>query len=192
MPTDDFAVFLSKLRKALEAAPNPHFLLITCIDLRYPGMIHEHLEYGEKVDPKDQYGFFHKKYDQVSLAGAGLSGVVDFGDNQKPNWASTFLDQVGLSKTLHTISAVVVLEHRTCGAYKYFKLLGEAPTEDEERNAHEKQTQWLAAVLKRHYSDLLFFSHLLPKESEAKRLDRLAQALPFVGGETLYPSAAIT
>ena len=43
-------------------------LLLTCIDLRYPDVIHSRME------PK-----FHKLYDHVCLAGAGLAPVVDFG-----------------------------------------------------------------------------------------------------------------
>jgi hypothetical protein len=42
-------------------------LLLTCIDLRYPSVIHA------KMEPK-----FHKLYDHVCLAGAGLSPVIDF------------------------------------------------------------------------------------------------------------------
>lgn len=61
-------------------------LLLTCIDLRYASIIHA------KMEPQ-----FHKLYDHVCLAGAGLSPVIDFGPDRKPHWQQTFLEHVAIS-----------------------------------------------------------------------------------------------
>jgi hypothetical protein len=72
-------------------------------------------------------------YDQINLAGASL-GAVDL-VTQEPSWRETLLDHVGLSMRLHPIRGVLILDHRTCGAYREFKLLTTAqentPKEEE-------------------------------------------------------------
>jgi hypothetical protein len=155
-----FMKFLGNLKNWLEAAGRPHLMVVSCFDLRYPVYITNHLEAAEDH-------WFHEKYDHVSLAGAGLAGVVDFPPHPKPNWSTTFMEQIALSKKLHNIGAVVVLEHRTCGAYKEFGLLHEKSTRDEETKAHETQTDRLKAAIKKDFPDLLFFRFLLEEIKEA-------------------------
>ena len=100
--TDDFATYLETLKFRLNEAGHidPKILLVTCIDLRYPGVIHKQMETA--VD-----GYFHKRYDQLSLSGAGLACVVDFPPSPKPAWRQTFIDQVSISIKLHQIRAVI-------------------------------------------------------------------------------------
>lgn len=151
---DAFATFLTALKKRLESIARPHIMLVTCFDLRYPALIHKHMEETEN-------GWFHEKYDHMSLAGAGLAAVVDFPPHPKPNWSSTFMEQVAISKKLHNIGAIVVLEHRTCGAYEEFGLLRKNCTPEEETASHEAQTDRLKAAIRRDFPDILFFSFLL-------------------------------
>jgi hypothetical protein len=167
--TVDFDDFLKQLKADLLAATTfkPHFLLVTCIDLRYPGLIHDHLDNAEGQ-------WFRKRYDQVCLAGGGLAGVIDFPPMPKPDWASTFIDHVGISKSLHDIGAIVVLEHRTCGAYREFKLLTTTSTQEEETAAHDTQLCRLKAVIKAKFPGLLFYSFLLPKESDGPTGTKMA------------------
>jgi carbonic anhydrase len=131
-------------------------LLLTCIDLRYPDVIHSRME------PK-----FHKLYDHVCLAGAGLAPVVDFGADRKPHWEQTFLEHVAVSIALHSISKVIVMDHRDCGAYRKFGLL----TKDDngtakEKTVHFQQMKRLKTLLKKEFPQLEFYGILLPIEPE--------------------------
>ena len=131
-------------------------LLLTCIDLRYPDVIHARME------PK-----FHKLYDHVCLAGAGLAPVFDFGADRKPHWEQTFLEHVAISIALHKITKVLVMDHCDCGAYRKFGLL---TTEDngtlKEKTVHSEQMKRLKKLLKKEFPDLKFHSILLPIEPE--------------------------
>lgn len=162
---DDFDKYLASLKVKLEQTGHkePKFLLLTCVDLRYPGLIHERLEGFERPTPTEP-GYFHKKYDQVSLAGAALAGVIDFPPHPKPEWAETVIQHVALCIKLHNVSGVVVLEHRDCGAYKEFVILREGAAADEEEQAHQNQVDRLRAKLKPLFPALFVDSFLLDAE----------------------------
>src|SRR5262252_582370 len=84
-------------------------LMLACMDSRYPQRI---------LETMDSLGL-RGKYDQLILAGASL-GVV-----HKREWQQTFMDQLGFALEHHHVSEVFILDHRDCGAYKYF--LGVTP-----------------------------------------------------------------
>jgi carbonic anhydrase len=157
---DNLSTYLECLKRRFETSglSHPNILLVTCIDLRYPGLIHEHMESAAD-------GYFHKRYDQLSLAGAGLAGVVDFPPHPKPTWGGTFLEHVALSAKMHVIKAVVVLEHRNCGAYKEFGLLRDGCSADEEERVHADQIGRLERLLHAHFPNLITDFFLLPQES---------------------------
>ena len=167
---DRFKLYLEslKLRLTVSGVSNSTILLVTCIDLRYPGLIHKHME-------ESAGGYFHKKYDQLALAGAGLAGVLDAPPHPKPSWRDTFIEHVALSKKLHNISAVIVLEHRTCGAYKEFGLLRDGCTPEEELQAHNKQVGRLKSVLDHQFPDIMVDFFLLDAEPEKDKQIRLAR-----------------
>jgi carbonic anhydrase len=168
--TDEFATYLECLKRKLEKAKHPdaNILLVTCIDLRYPGLIHEHMETAAD-------GHFHKRYDQLSLAGAGLAGVVDFPPHPKPTWGGTFIEHVALSAKMHDIKAVVVLEHRNCGAYKEFSLLRDGCSPEEERRVHADQIARLDKLLHSHFPEMITDFFLLPQESVCNRTLKMHQ-----------------
>src|SRR5918998_6328713 len=116
----DLREYLSKyIHAELIDASGVPILLLTCMDSRYPQRI---------IDTMDSLGW-RGKYDQLILAGASL-GVV-----HKQEWQETFLDQLGFAIEHHHVSEVFILDHRDCGAYKYF--LGVTPDDPaEERQAH--------------------------------------------------------
>jgi hypothetical protein len=119
--------FLEDFRAKMPAAPasargkKATWLLVACIDGRYPHVVHKWM--GQKHPTE--------LYDQINLAGASL-GVVDV-ITQRPQWRQTMLDHIGLSMTLHPIRGVLILSHRTCGAFREFKLL----TAEEENTPRE-------------------------------------------------------
>ena len=139
-----------------DEATDKTLLLLTCIDLRYPHVIHSRME------PK-----FHKLYDQVCLAGAGLAPVVDFGADRKPHWEQTFLEHVAISIALHSITKVVVMDHRDCGAYRKFGLLTKEDNDTaKEKTVHFQQMTRLKILLKTEFPHLEFHGILLPIEPE--------------------------
>lgn len=90
------------------------WLLVTCIDCRYPHVVHEFMR---KHHPR-------QLYDQLVLAGASLAATKSH--TQRSHWQKTFLEHVGMSIDLHNIRGVLILDHRTCGAFKGFGLLTRA------------------------------------------------------------------
>lgn len=132
-------------------------------------------------------GWFHKKYDQISLAGAGLAGVVDFVPHPKPNWCSTFVEHAGISDKLHNIAAVVALEHRDCGACRDFGLLRgtPTPTRDEEESAHDEQMERLAGVLGEAYPSIAFYSFLLDAEEHTAVNEAKSSGVPVIKMKSL-------
>lgn len=96
-------------------------IVATCIDFRFQPAIHRWIE--------EKYG--EGGFDRVAYAG----GVKSF---------DTVLEQVKLSKKLHNIETVVLVNHEDCGAY------GEAGTrekhEQDLRAAKERVEQEISGV----------------------------------------------
>lgn len=181
-----FGEYLQELKEKLADAgkANRHFLLLTCIDLRYPSFIHGTLDEFD-VDPKTGFGYFEERYDHLALAGAGLAGVIDFPPHKKPEWAETVVQHIALSIMLHDIGAVVILDHRDCGAYRAFGLLPSRPvqkdheTDDEFRERldeyyskeayqHIRQINRLIGVIEDTFPNvgLILDGFLLPERAE--------------------------
>jgi hypothetical protein len=105
--------FHSDLSKILPAKKKitAKWLLVNCIDCRYPHLIHDYMnrKYPGQL------------YDHLVLAGASLAVADSYTD--RDYWSKTFLEHVDLSIDLHDIHGVLILDHRTCGAFREFKLL---------------------------------------------------------------------
>jgi hypothetical protein len=103
-----------------KVAGHARWLLVSCIDYRYHHVIHN---YMKKTHPQE-------RYDQLVLAGASLAasdifttaGPIEWRTGQS-NWRSTFLEHVNLAIALHDIEGVLIINHRTCGAFKKFEIL---------------------------------------------------------------------
>lgn len=162
---------VKSLRKAVDSGESESktFLLLTCIDLRYPAVIFR------KLEPK-----FHKLYDHVCLAGAGLAPVIDFGADRKPHWQQTFLEHVAISVALHSITRVVVMDHRDCGAYRKFGLLTKADNGSaKEDRVHQQQCRRLSTLLQKEFPDLSLDYMLLDIEPEHEEAnEKVAAKIP--------------
>jgi carbonic anhydrase len=123
---DEFIGKLPVDRTLAKSKDKVDWMLVTCIDYRYSHFIHEYM--------KTTYP--GELYDQMVLAGACLAAADSF--TNRDYWRKTFLEHIGLSIDLHSISGVLILDHRTCGAYgpDGFKLLPATPTKDEELQKH--------------------------------------------------------
>jgi carbonic anhydrase len=136
-----FAAQLKDLRKG-------KVLLLTCMDFRF----------FEQISKVMARAGLDGRYDHVILAGAALGTV----EPKVKHWHKTFFDHLKLAEDLHSIKAVIVLEHRDCGAYgpKGFGLLPAKPTREEERRVHFKQVAKLRKKIPPH---LVFVADLMEK-----------------------------
>jgi hypothetical protein len=91
------------------AAGGTDALLLNCIDYRLVGRVTRYMT-AHGLD---------QRYDQIVLAGAGLAAVHP----AVPAWNQTFWDHVQIALDLHSISRVMVMNHRDCGAFQV--LLGQ-------------------------------------------------------------------
>jgi hypothetical protein len=115
--TDAIDEFIGKLPPKRHVASGAEkkieadWLLVMCIDCRYPHVVHEFMRKHHTM----------QLYDQLVLAGAALAATKSH--TQRNHWSKTFLEHVGMAIDLHNIRGVLILDHRTCGAYKEFGLL---------------------------------------------------------------------
>ena len=73
---------------------------------------------------------------ELTLGGERVKTVVT-SPPQHGYWAKTFLEHAGISIDLHYIRGVLILDHRSCGAYKEFGLLtGADDNSDRELEQH--------------------------------------------------------
>jgi carbonic anhydrase len=137
------AVLLSSLPPlgltAQASPPRAQALILSCIDFRF-------------IQPEQD--FLNQKwggqYDWVSLAGAALA-LKGF---PQPAEAETFWDQLDLSRRLHQIQRVVILDHQDCGAYasRIDPNLSQDP--DREYQIHTRYLQEARQDIQRRYPDL--------------------------------------
>jgi len=126
---------LSKIR---ETAGVP-LLLLQCMDSRYPSRI---------LETMDSMGL-RGKYDQLILAGASL-GVI-----HKPEWQTTFMDQLGFAIREHGVTQVLILDHRDCGAYKHFHVPPIYPDDPaKEKEAHVSVSNRAIEVIRSRFPEL--------------------------------------
>lgn len=105
-------------------------VIVTCIDFRFQEYINNWISQN----------FSAKSFDRVAVAG----GVFDF---------DYILKQIEISKRLHHINKVVLINHEDCGAY------GEAGTSEK----HAEDLNNAAAKIKEKYADLeveAYYLHL--------------------------------
>ena len=131
-------------------------LAITCIDYRL-------------VD--DAVHFFDGKkmtndYDQVSLAGASLAAVSE----KFPSSNAAFWDHIGITKTLHHIKKVIVVDHRDCGAFKV--AFGKEFKADSagETAQHKAVMEQVKAKLAKTHPDLESEFYLMAMDGKAERV----------------------
>lgn len=138
------------LAPVLSGTGDEKVLLLSCIDLRYPHRI---------IDTMDQMFNLRGRYYHMALAGASL-GVT------KKEWQATFfehLDFVVSSKV--NVKAVIVLNHRNCGAFEHWlKVTDHDPIAEEK--AHRADCEAAANHMVARHSGLKGHVQalLLPKE----------------------------
>lgn len=111
-------------------------LVITCIDFRFQEYIHNWI--AENLPPKS--------YDRVAFAGC----VKNF---------DTILDQVRISKRLHHIKKVILINHEDCRAYGTENF----PDSEAEHQKHEEDLKVASEKIKSEFPELevkMYYLHL--------------------------------
>lgn len=133
-----FEDYLAKLAPKVAASEKPTILLLQCIDWRYAHRI---------VDVMDRMGL-RGKYDVFALAGAAA------GANKVEAWKQALISHIETARTIeHHIDHIIILEHRDCGAYKYFFGLDwEKTLPPDELKDHLEEVKKLAADLESYFT----------------------------------------
>ena len=85
-------------------------ICLTCIDFRFVDYEENFMRYTKKLN---------NKYDQFVLAGSSL--VSEPSSPAWPyDWKSVLNQHIQLSKNLHDIKEIVIIDHMDCGAYKAY------------------------------------------------------------------------
>jgi hypothetical protein len=129
-------------------------ICLSCIDYRFVESISEILEAEENVH----------YYDPFSLAGASLG----YNQTVYPDWPQTWLDTVGLAKSLHKISQIIVIEHMDCGMYR--AIYGANITPEQERVLHVENLQTFKTAMATLEPTLAVRGYLVYLDGSAQRL----------------------
>jgi carbonic anhydrase len=113
-------------------------LVVTCIDFRFQHFINDWI--------RDKH--LPKTFDRVALAG----GVF--------NW-EVIENQVDISKRLHNIHTVILMNHEDCGAY------GEAGT----HARHEADLKAAAATLRKKYPEIKVVTYLIQLSGDFTQIE---------------------
>ena len=127
-------------------------LVLSCMDFRFVN---------------DTIGFLNKdyndSYNKFSLAGASL------GYNQETfkDWGTAFDKHIELSKQLHDIDEIIVVDHMDCGAYR---ILNEKPemTKREEYQLHRQNLVKFKKVINQKHPSLKVTTFLVDTDGNVE------------------------
>lgn len=112
-------------------------LVLSCMDFRFVN---------------DTIGFLNKdyndSYNKFSLAGASLG----YNQNKFSDWGTTFEKHIDLSKELHKIDEIIVVDHMDCGAYKILYTKPEMTKEEEYQLHRENLAKFKQVMNEKHPS----------------------------------------
>ena len=115
-------------------------LLLSCMDFRLMDDIERYMSGRGLRD----------KYDHIVLAGASLGALTD----KYPAWNKTFWEHLDIAIKLHNIHAVIVMDHRDCGAYKVILGAEHAKEPRVEKETHAAQLKKLKTRIMEKYPKL--------------------------------------
>lgn len=123
-------------------------MLVTCMDFRFRNDAMNYMkEHGYDVN-----------YDQFILAGVSL-GIIQ---EQNPYWSSSLIEHIEISKKLHHISKLILMDHMDCGAYKTFR--PDIKTENDELEAHKENLKLAEDKMKKLFPDLKIKKRIMYKD----------------------------
>ena len=113
-------------------------IVLSCIDFRF---VNDEIYFLNK-DRKNNFNLF-------SLAGASLG----YNQNTFPEWGVTFDKHVDLSKQLHDIDEIIVVDHMDCGAYRIL-YDNQSMSKDEEYKLHQKNLNKFKSLIHKKFPSL--------------------------------------
>lgn len=129
--------------------------LIVCMDFRFIPDTMEHMKAKGYLMGHDMY----------------VAAGVSLGFNQKtnPEWAKAMIDHIEISKKLHHIEQIILMDHMDCGAYKTFcpEIKGQA----EEHKAHLKNLAEAQKKLKERFPDLDVLTWILHVDGQLEEVN---------------------
>jgi hypothetical protein len=129
---------------------------VTCIDYR---LVDDAVRFFDKLGLTNEY-------DELALAGASLAAVSP----KFPKANAAFWDQLAISKNLHHIKKVIVVDHRDCGAYKVACGKAFAAEHDAETAQHAAVMKKLKVMLAKKHPDLGAEFYLMALDGTAERI----------------------
>jgi len=129
-------------------------IVLSCIDFRF---VNDKIYFLNK-DLKNNFNLF-------SLAGASLG----YNQNTFPEWGVTFDKHVDLSKQLHDIDEIIVLDHMDCGAYRIL-YDNEEITKDEEYELHVKNLNKFKTIASKKFPSLKISTFLIDTDGSVKEM----------------------
>ena len=113
-------------------------LVLSCMDFRF---INDKVSFLNK-EYKDSYNKF-------SLAGASLG----YNQTTFPEWGASFDKHIELSKDLHDIDEIIVMDHMDCGAYRIL-YDNQSMSKEEEYELHRKNLDKFKAIINKNHPSL--------------------------------------
>jgi carbonic anhydrase len=113
-------------------------LVLSCMDFRFVNDANYFLNKTHKDD-----------YNKFSLAGASLG----YNQDKFKEWGVTFDKHIELSKQLHDIDEIIVVDHMDCGAYR---ILYDSPdmSKEEEYQLHRKNLNKFRELINKKHPSL--------------------------------------
>ena len=122
-------------------------LLISCIDFRLRDEVEQLME---KIGLEDNY-------DEVVLPGASVSVAGE----KYVDWAKAADEVIKVSKDLHKIKQIIILDHKDCGAFKLAFGKDKMANPENEKNAHKDQMGKAIAKIKKEYPELKIYVYIM-------------------------------
>lgn len=129
---------------------------VTCIDYR---LVDDAVRFFDGLGLTNEY-------DALALAGASLAAVSP----KFPKANAAFWDQLAISKELHHIKKVILLDHRDCGAYKVAFGKEFAAGHNAETAQHKSVMESLKVALTQMHPDLGAEFYLMALDGKAQRI----------------------
>lgn len=129
-------------------------MVLSCIDFRF---INDKIYFLNKD--------YKNSFNQFSLAGASLG----YNQNTFPEWGITFDKHVELSKQLHDINEIMVIDHMDCGAYRILYDNKEM-TKDEEYELHVKNLNKFKTIASKKFPSLKISTFLIDLDGSVKEM----------------------
>lgn len=129
--------------------------VVVCMDFRF---------WEDNMERLKEKGYELNR-DMFVLAGVSL-GMLQ---NKNPEWALTLYDHIEISKKLHHIEEIILMDHMDCGAYKTF--CPNIKNEKQEKEEHIKNLKKAKEVLTDKFKDLKVLNWIMHLDGHVEEIE---------------------